>query len=88
MWPSTLFSDMVITRLRQHAYPHPYQHVSYVGAGHDIARPYLPTTVREARHPFDRLLFAYGGNAPDHAAAQAASWAQVLSFLGEQLGRA
>jgi dienelactone hydrolase len=88
MWPSTLLSDMVITRLRQHAYPHPYKHVSYVGAGHDIARPYLPTTVRHARHPFDGRLFAYGGNPKDHAAAQAASWAQVLSFLHEHLGSA
>jgi dienelactone hydrolase len=88
MWPSTLLSDMMIARLRRHAHPHPYEHVSYAGAGHDIARPYLPTTVRQDRHPFDGRLFAYGGNPRDHAAAQAASWAQVLSFLGEHLGSA
>ncbi len=88
MWPSTLFSEMVIARLRRQAFAHPYRHLSYTGAGHDIARPYLPTTVRQARHPFDERLFAYGGNAQDHAAAQAASWLQVLSFLGEQLGPA
>lgn len=86
MWPSSMMSDMVITRLKQHRYPYPYKHLRYTGAGHYIPFPYLPTTVSQLRHPVDRMVYALGGNAKGQAVAQADSWAQVLTFLGESLG--
>ena len=87
MWPSTMMSEMVIKRLEAHAYPFPYHHLSYAGAGHIIGFPYLPTTVNQGRHPVDGKVYALGGNARGNAFARQDSWTQVLRFLREHLGR-
>jgi len=35
-WPSSLMGDMVVKRLREHAFAFPYEHIAYDDAGHMI----------------------------------------------------
>ncbi len=86
MWPSSLLSEMVMRRLEQHRYPHPFQHLAYPAAGHLIRFPYQPTTVTAIRHPIAGKVFAVGGKPAAHALATADSWVQVLAFLHRSLG--
>jgi dienelactone hydrolase len=46
MWPSTLFSNRVMDRLKKFNFPHPYEHLSYPQAGHAISIPYIPLSPR------------------------------------------
>jgi dienelactone hydrolase len=85
MWPSSLFSDMVMERLAEHRHPHPNQHLAYDGAGHVIGQPWLPTTVTASIHPVTRNLFAYGGSARASARAREDSWSRILAFLDTHL---
>jgi dienelactone hydrolase len=87
MWPAARLSEMVMQRLARHAHPHPYQHLSYVAAGHSIGLPHLPTTVTQLRHPINGLTYATGGNAKALAFARVDAWAQVLAFLAEHVGK-
>ena len=82
MWPAARMGEMVMSRLRAHGHPYPDRHLRYPGAGHLIGFPYLPPSVRPARHPALGLAFAYGGNPRDQARANAESWHTVLAFLG------
>lgn len=81
MWPSTLMADMVMERLRVHGHPYHDRHLSYAGAGHPLRAPYLPTTVTFVRHRIGNMM-AFGGDPRQQASANAASWLQVLAFLG------
>lgn len=82
MWPSVRMGEMVMERLRAHDHPYPDRHLRYPGAGHLLSFPYLPPSVRPARHSAIGLPFAYGGNPRDQARANADSWHTVLAFLG------
>jgi dienelactone hydrolase len=85
MWPSTLFSEMVMERLRQHQFKFTYEHLSYEGAGHAIAVPYIPLSASHAIHPMDGRDYAYGGNPEGASFANSDSWNKVLQFLGRYL---
>ena len=37
LWPSTMLSDMIVTRLRAHNFAHPIEHIAYPDAGHLIS---------------------------------------------------
>lgn len=86
MWPSTLFSEMVLARLRSHDHPHPVRHYIARGAGHRLLQPYLPTTVNHAPHSLTGTVYAYGGTPAAHARGEAAAWREVLRFLDDFLG--
>lgn len=85
MWPATLMGERLMQRLTQHQFPYRAEHLRYPGAGHLIGSPYLPTTVNARRHPVANHTFLYGGNARDHARAEADSWPRVLALLRESL---
>lgn len=85
MWPSALFSEMVMERLKQNSHSYPSQHLSYHGAGHSIGFPYWPTTRTQFYHPITGEYLAGGGNAADNAFADADSWPKVLDFLNAHL---
>ena len=36
MWPSSRMGDMIIDRLKEHHFPHRYEHVAYDNAGHSL----------------------------------------------------
>ncbi len=85
MWPSGLFSEMIMERLEQNGHSFPNEHLSYHGAGHLIGIPHRPTTVTQFYHPITREYLASGGNAVINAFANADSWPKVLDFLNANL---
>ena len=80
-WPSTYFSEVAASRLREKEFPYPVRHLSYPDAGHMIQAPYLPSTV----HRSGTLLL--GGSADKDAEACAESWAEMLNFLDNHCTR-
>jgi dienelactone hydrolase len=85
MWPSSLYSEMVMERLAEHRHPYPDQHLAYEGVGHVIGQPWVPTTVTASVHPVTRTLFAYGGEPKASAHARADAWSKILDFLDTHL---
>jgi len=80
-WPSSLYSRMVVERLRAHQHPHPVEHQDFAGAGHAIVFPYVPTTQLVYPHPVSQRLSTTGGTPAANAHADEASWAAVRAFL-------
>ena len=37
LWPSTMLSEMIVTRLRSHRFKYPVEHTAYPEAGHLIS---------------------------------------------------
>ncbi|MBN1317527.1 MAG: acyl-CoA thioesterase/BAAT N-terminal domain-containing protein [Anaerolineales bacterium] len=87
MWPSSYFSRQVMNRLGEHGFSHPYEHLSYAGAGHSILKPYIPLRPSAIIHPVDHHLYALGGRPQPQAYANEDSWYKVLAFLKENLSR-
>jgi dienelactone hydrolase len=85
MWPSSLFSERVMARLKAQGFTYPYEHHSYPGAGHMIVGGYMPLAPNHGIHPVDGNDYAYGGKPRDQAFANADSWRQILRFLEENL---
>jgi esterase/lipase len=85
MWPSSVFSEMVMERLAEHHHPWPDVHLSYERVGHLIGQPWGPTTVTQSIHPVTKTLFAYGGAPRDSAHANADAWPKILAFLDANL---
>lgn len=83
LWPSSMLSDMAVTRLAQHQYAYPYRHLKYPGAGHLIAIPCQPTTTNSGG--VTAFKMAFGGNAKSQAAAARDAWTQILRFLAQYL---
>ncbi|MBI4279728.1 MAG: acyl-CoA thioesterase/BAAT N-terminal domain-containing protein [Armatimonadetes bacterium] len=88
LWPSPVFSELVIKRLSERRHPYPFRHLCYENAGHSVGPPpYLPTTVTQSRHPIRDIVLLSGGDTRGNATAKAQGWAEVLRFLGEHFGR-
>jgi len=83
MWPSTLFSELVMKRLVEHHHSYPDQHLHYKGAGHFVSFPYgypfLPPFVKRVQG------LAVGGTVEDTAASVADSWPKILAFFEQNL---
>jgi dienelactone hydrolase len=87
MWPSSLFSDMIVKRLAENNHPYQFRHISYRGAGHTIRPDFMPRTFTVMRHPITKILYELGGSAKENAFASADSWSKTLDFLNESLSR-
>ncbi len=85
MWPSTLFSNRVMDRLKKFNFAHPHVHLSYPQAGHAISIPYAPLSPTAIIHPVDQQLYALGGKPEYQAHANLDSWAKAQSFLKSNL---
>jgi dienelactone hydrolase len=74
VWPSGIFADAIVGRLRQHQRTN-YTSLVYRDAGHAVGTmvPYLP------------LIVDLGGTLAGNAHARADSWPKLLTFL-ERLG--
>jgi pimeloyl-ACP methyl ester carboxylesterase len=79
MFPSTLFSELIMRRLAEHHHPYPDQHLHYPGAGHFVSFPYgfpgLPPFVKRVQG------MAVGGSVEDTATSVADSWPKILAFF-------
>ncbi|MGA7669823.1 MAG: acyl-CoA thioesterase/bile acid-CoA:amino acid N-acyltransferase family protein [Nitrolancea sp.] len=85
MWPSSVYSDMVMERLAEHMHPYAYEHVACEGTGHNVGQPWWPTTVTDSIHPVTKTYFAQGGEPKRSANEQARAWARTITFLDEYL---
>ncbi len=80
LWPSTDMAQRIVENLRVRGYPHPYEHLAYDHAGHNIVVPYRPTTELSSRSGSPR-----GGSAEGSAKAAADHWPKVLHFMNDHL---
>jgi dienelactone hydrolase len=87
LWPSDVFAERVVARLKEKGFTHPVEHYSYEHAGHLITRPFVPTSdVREVRiHPVTKRPNMTGGTPEGQARANEDSWDKLLSFLDRYL---
>lgn len=79
VWPSTLFAEIVVDRLKAKNHPFVVEHLAFPGAGHRNPVPYLPTTIGRG----GGLL--WGGDAEGAAVANEVFWPRMLEFLKEHL---
>lgn len=82
-WPSSLYSRMVVSTLRQHDHPNLVRHLDFDDAGHAINLPFVPTTQLKREHPVSKVPYTSGGTPSGNARADDGSWRGVLTFLAE-----
>ncbi len=75
-WPSSLFSDAIMQRLKKYRHPYEFKHIRYEGAGHMIFLPYFITANNR---------YMNGGNPKDDALGSAVSWKETIAFLHRNL---
>jgi acetyl esterase/lipase len=80
MWPSKVFSDMIMKRLKEHGHPYPDQAICFEGSGHIFRLPYLPTAANQINRQF-----IVGGNPQADAQASLSAWKAILDFLNSHL---
>jgi dienelactone hydrolase len=85
LWPSNVFSKLILERLEEREFAYPVQHLSYEGAGHSIGARFAPTTTNSGFHPIRKTTINLGGSPAANAAARNDSWPRVLAFLEEQV---
>lgn len=78
VWPAADWADRVRDGLEARVSPPDHRHASYPAAGHDLAIPFRPTTLRQAP-----TGLPYGGEAAATARAENDLWPQVRTFLAE-----
>ncbi|WP_244423677.1 acyl-CoA thioesterase/BAAT N-terminal domain-containing protein [Nitratireductor pacificus] len=87
-WPSSLYSRMVVSTLREHGHPHLVRHLDFDDAGHAINLPIVPSTQLSRLHPVSRVPYTNGGTPSGNARGNDGSWAGMLAFLDEITGTA
>lgn len=88
MWGSSELTAIAEDRLEAAAFPYPFEHLRYPGAGHFACLPpNLPATSTSARHALVPMALEYGGNARDNGAASADVWPRIVTFLQQHLAR-
>lgn len=80
-WPSSLYCQMIVDRLKAKGFKHDVVWVDVENAGHAILFPYVPTTQIVYSHPVSKRVSTGGGEATANARADLLSWQQVLEFL-------
>jgi dienelactone hydrolase len=87
LWPSDLFAARVVERLKTRGFTHPVEHYSYENAGHQMMRPFVPTSdVRAVRmHPVTKRPNVMGGTPEGQARADEDAWGKLLAFLDRYL---
>jgi dienelactone hydrolase len=87
LWPSDVFAAHAVERLKAHHFAHPVEHYSYEHAGHQITRPFVPTSdVGQVRiHPITKRPNVFGGTPEGQAKANEDSWGKLLAFVEKYL---
>lgn len=89
LWPSDVYAERVVERLKKYHYPYPVEHVCYEQAGHFVCFPYglpsLPPMLELATGP---VTFSFGGVASAQARANLDSWQKILAFLAKSFQKA
>ena len=82
-WPSALFAEIAMRRLRERGHPFPDQHILYVDSGHFIGTPYGP--VRPDDSAGVQTVLGYGATRDGTDRASTNSWPRVLQLLAASL---
>ncbi len=77
-WPSSLFSDMVIRRLKKHNFRYNYKHLAFENAGHMV---FLPDFITATFRHFN------GGTRENELLGSLQSWHETIRFLHKYLDR-
>jgi hypothetical protein len=85
MWPSALYSELAMTRLRRR-HGGRQRHVMFAGAGHTFVPPVLPATVTVVRHEQGGELVHLGGIPEANALAGRRMYAETLGALAGEHG--
>lgn len=84
LWPSDVYSEIIVECLKKHNHPYLVEHVCYERAGHFVCFPYglpsLPPMLELATGP---VVISFGGAASFQARANADSWQKILAFLAK-----
>ena len=81
MWPSTLYSSLVMEQLDKKGSAIVKKHVHFSQAGHGFEFPYVPSSSKPFYHPIGKFWCTLGGTAAGNARANKESWQEVLNFL-------
>lgn len=81
MWPSSLFSELALARLRARRGETHERHLALGGAGHRFFSPVVPNTVSVVRHTQTGERLALGGDAKANARAGRLSTRAMLRVL-------
>lgn len=83
MWPSSIYSDLIMQRLNEVQSPIEREHLCYDHVGHMITHPYGLILTKAFRHPVTGLLYEIGGDRKEQAFACKDAWEKILSFLSK-----
>ena len=86
MWPSTLWSTIVMDRLNEKKSKIERTHLHFASAGHGIEHPYGPSS-NIYYHPKAETWMTIGGTAEGNARANEQAWKEVLEFLKKTLSK-
>ncbi|MCE2983585.1 MAG: prolyl oligopeptidase family serine peptidase [Parachlamydia sp.] len=81
VWPSSLYAERVMDRLKAFHSPIYREHLSYEGVGHMITSPNIPVMTQPFKHPLTGLMYEVGGSPEKQEAACHSSWEAILEFL-------
>ena len=74
MWPSAAMGDLIVERLKTHAFPYEFRHLKYEDAGHGVP---VPPSLGALFGGDDSFV---GGSNEGNAAARRDMWEQALCF--------
>lgn len=81
IWPSNLFSEMIMSRLNDHHFQFSKEHINYANAGHGILSSYEGPIY----HPIGGFWCKLGGTPEGNKMANECSWAAIKKFLQKTL---
>lgn len=82
LWPSAHMAEQIMARLKQHEFPHAYQHVCYPDAGHAV----VPLFRLRDRLMFRLFAGIFGGDAKSNKTARLDAWNRALAFFDYHFG--
>lgn len=85
MWPSGLYVQQIVDRLKKNHSPITCHHLHYPDAGHGISIPNLPIPGPTYYHPIGKLWFSMGGTRCTDARASSDAWNKLVAFFQESL---
>lgn len=85
VWPARALAEVAERRLREHRFPHRFEHLVYPEAGHAIGVPNITTPTSRFKHPVSGEPVDLGGTPAADARASRDAWGRMLSFLEESL---
>jgi acetyl esterase/lipase len=82
VWPSALFGELAMSRLRRRPAGAVHRHLALAGAGHRFLPPVLPSTVSTVRHAQAGERLALGGTPEGNARGGRRAYTAMLAALG------